>query len=72
MLNDIRIVCLQRDGTEIFQVSRILYEENGDIKYAENPYSEYSTLEEAYSFLDQMFKASLKPVLVVLPDGSYE
>jgi hypothetical protein len=72
MLNDIRIVCLQRDGIEIFQVSRVLYKEDGDVFYAENPYSEYESLEEAYTFLDQMYKASLKPVLVVQPDGSYE
>jgi hypothetical protein len=72
MLNDIRIVCLQKDGVEKYCVCRVLYKENGDVNYSENPYSSYETLEEAYAFLDQMYKASLKPVLVVQPDGSYE
>lgn len=72
MLNDIRIVSIHKDGLELFQVCRVLYKENGDVNYSENPYSSYETLEEAYAFLDQMYKASLKPVLVVQPDGSYE
>lgn len=72
MLNDIRIVCVIKEGSEVFQVSRVLYKDNGDVLYAENPYSEYSTLEEAYKFLDQMFKASIKPMLIINPDGSFE
>lgn len=73
MLNDIRIVCvIQNDGSEVFRVSRVFYKENGDVFYAENPYSEYETLEEAYVFLDQMYKASLKSSLVVQPDGSFQ
>jgi hypothetical protein len=72
MKNDIRIVALQKDGVEVYQVSRVLYKEDGNVFYAENPYSEYETLEEAYGFVDQMFKASLKPLLVINSDGSYE
>lgn len=72
MLNDIRIVAVSREDHEIYQVSRVLYKDDGDVFYAENPYSEYPTLEEAYAFIDQMYKASLKPILVVNPDGSYE
>lgn len=72
MLNDIRIVAVSREEHEIYQVSRVLYKDDGDVFYAENPYSEYPTLEEAYAFIDQMYKASLKPILVVNPDGSYE
>lgn len=72
MLNDIRIVAISREEHEIYQVSRVLYKDDGDVFYAENPYSEYPTLEEAYAFIDQMYKASLKPILVVNPDGSYE
>ena len=72
MLNDIRIVAVLNEGTEVFRVSRVLYKENGDVFYAENPYSEYETLEEAYTFLDQMYKASLKPLLVVHADGTFE
>lgn len=73
LLNDIRIVAIvDKSGGESYQVSRVLYEDNGDICYAENPYSEYETLEEAYAFLDQMYKASLKAILVIKPDGSFE
>lgn len=72
MLNDIRIVAISREEHEIYQVSRVLYKDDGDVFYAENPYSEYPTLEEAYAFIDQMYKASLKPILVVNLDGSYE
>lgn len=72
MLNDIRIICVIKEGSEVFQVARVLYKDNGDILYAENPYSEYATLEEAYTFVDQMFKASLKPLLIINPDGSFE
>lgn len=72
MLNDIRIVAVLNEGKEVFRISRVLYKENGDVFYAENPYSEYETLEEAYVFLDQMFKASMKPLLVIHADGTYE
>lgn len=72
MLNDIRIVLVQKDNKEKYQISRVIYEDNGDICYAENPYSEYNTLEEAYAFLDQMYKASLKTVLTIHKDGSFE
>ena len=72
MKNDIRIVAIIKDGSEVFQISRVLYKENGDVFYAENPYSEYETLEEAYGFVDQMFKSSLKPLLIINPDGSFE
>lgn len=72
MINDIRIVAVQKEGVEVYQIGRVLYKEDGNVFYAENPYSEYGTLEEAYSFLDQMYKASLKPLLIINPDGSFE
>lgn len=72
MLNDIRIIAIHKDGVEVYQVARVLYKENGDVFYAENPYSEYPTLEEAYTFVDQMFKASLKPLLIINQDGTFE
>lgn len=72
MLNDIRIVSVHKDGVEKFQICRVIYKDNGDVNYSENPYSEYENLEEAYAFLDQMYKASLKPLLVVFEDGSFE
>ena len=72
MLNDIRVVSLHKDGKELFQICRVLYNENGDVNYSENPYSEYETLEEVYAFLGLMFEASLKPLLVVYEDGSYD
>ncbi|MNB97596.1 hypothetical protein D3C75_448280 [compost metagenome] len=71
MLNDIRIVCLQKEGVEKYCVCRVIYKENGDVNYSENPYSEYDTLEEAYAFVDQMYKASLKPLLFIYEDGSF-
>lgn len=72
MLNDIRIVVKTVNGSEVYSVSRVLYKEDGGIWYAENPYSEYPTLEEAYAFLDQMYKATLKPLIELHEDGSYE
>lgn len=72
MLNDIRIVATVVGDVEVYRIARVLYKDNGDVYYAENPYSEYETLEEAYAFLDQMYKASLKPLLIVHADGSYE
>lgn len=72
MLNDIRIVSVTDHGVEMFQISRVKYQDNGDVIYAENPYSQYDTLEEAYAFLDQMYKASLKPLLVINQDGTFE
>lgn len=70
MLSDIRII--HNEVTGIYSINRVLYEDNGEIHYALDPLAEHVTHEGALQHIDEMYKASLKPLLVKTLTGEWE
>lgn len=69
MLADIRIV--EDENTGVVQVSYVAYDESGEV-LSTSLISEHTSLEGAYDMLDTCYKATLKPSLIRLTNGSYE
>lgn len=69
MRTDIRVA--QTVGSDVARIESVVYDEHGEIDSVIN-LSEHASLGDAYKFIDMMYKASLKPVLVKHTDGSYE
>ncbi len=75
MRTDIRIVSVPDEelGGEMYQVARVTYDDQGEI-FVGRYYIHYEspTMEGCLLFVDEMYKASLKPVLVKLDNGEWE
>lgn len=70
MKTDIRIILKDgRDG--IVEIANVVYRDDGEVDHTLR-IAECAGLEEAYAFIDNMYKSSLKPVLVKLENGEYE
>lgn len=68
---DIRVV--EDVATGIAQVSHVTYGDHGEvIGVMQPPISEHVNLEAALSFIDMLYKASIKPVLIKFKEGDYE
>lgn len=69
MKTDIRIT--EYDGIESCTVDSVVYDSNGEV-ISVYQLSEHANLHEAFAHIDMMYRATLKPTLVKLKDGSYE
>lgn len=70
MKTDIRIIV--KDGRDdLVQIANVVYTDDGEVSHT-HTIIECVDLVEAYEFLDKMYKASLKPALVKLENGTYE
>lgn len=73
MKTDIRIVSIPDDRIdETYAVMTMLYDEHGSIVEGDVIHFHSDTMEECLAFIDDMYKASLKPVLVQNRKGEYE
>lgn len=74
MRTDIRIVSIPDEelGGEMYQVARVMYDDQGEIFGGMYIHYESPTMEGCLLFVDEMYKASLKPVLVKLDNGEWE
>jgi hypothetical protein len=66
---DIRIVGFA--NADLHQIARVTYTEDGEIFGTVDPFFTGS-MEECLAYIDDMYKASLKPVIVTMEDGTYE
>lgn len=70
MKTDIRIIV--KDGRDdLVEIANVVYTDDGEVSHTHR-IAECAGLFEAYTFLDKMYKASLKPALVKLESGEYE
>lgn len=69
MRTDIRIT--QLEHSEVTQIISVVYDDAGEVDIT-FVLSEHSSLGDAYNHIDMLYRASLKPVLLKLKDGSYE
>ena len=61
---DIRILSLDEDGEGYHQVVHVVYDDNGNVlSVLSPPISGHQSYADALQFVDNMYRASLKPVL---------
>lgn len=66
-----RIVQHLDDDIQKVSIARVSYKEDDEVDTVESMLG-FSSLEEALSFTDKMYKASMLSVIEKLEDGSYE
>jgi hypothetical protein len=74
MIKDIRIIALpdpQGLLGDVYDVAHVTYDNNGEITETVTIF-ESDTMAGALGFLDQCYRATLKPVLVKDKEGVYE
>lgn len=73
MRTDIRMISIPDEfGGERYQVARIAYDDQGEIAEVQQVFHESATMGGALAFLDDVYKATLKTVLVKNSDGEWE